>query len=162
MLIRIAKDEFTPRLRRLLALARHPREIMRAAGERLKSITEGNFNAVGSQYRPAAWPPKRDGTPSNLQKSNTLSRSFFLEFSDDSATVGNPMPYAAIHQFGGTITAKGKALCWVDGNGVKHFAKRVVIPARPFFPLQNGQLTHAAAAAITASAQRAAEQQANG
>jgi phage gpG-like protein len=156
MLFRLTRDDLTPALSRVAATARNPIAIMRAAGMVFKSITEGNFNSAGASFRPIPWKPKYDGSPSNLQKSTTMARSFHLEVTATTATVSNPMPYAAIHQFGGEIRPKsGGSLMWTAPDGAKVFAKKVTMPARPFFPVVNGKLTPAAEALILKAAERA-------
>ena len=51
----------------------------------------------------------------------------------DDVTLGTNVPYAAIHNYGGTIVPKnGKVLAFPGLGGVTIFAKKVVIPARPF------------------------------
>lgn len=101
-------DEVTPRLRAMAALGRNITPVLRAMGTTFKSITEGNFNSAGARFRPKPWAPKRDGSPSNLQLTTTMAKSFHLEVTNDKATVSNPMIYAAIHQFGGVIRAKNR------------------------------------------------------
>ena len=73
----------------------------------------GNFNDAGASYRPIPWAPKKDGSPSKLQKSGTLSRSFHLEATDERATVSTPVVYAATHQFGRTEGRGG----WTSNAG---------------------------------------------
>ena len=95
-----------------------PEPLLRAAGTTLLSLTLGNFSAHGAEYRPAPWAPKRDGTPATLKRSGTLSSSFHLTVSRASALLANPMPYAAIHQFGGQtpphriVPRRKQALAW--------------------------------------------------
>jgi phage gpG-like protein len=65
-----------------------------------------------------------------------------------SVSIGSDRKYAAIHQLGGVIKAKGKALVFMLG-GKKIFAKQVKIPARPFFPFtKDGTLIPIAAAKV--------------
>lgn len=130
--------------------------VWRSMGTTLKSITEGTFNSVGAAFRPKAWPPKRDGTPSILQQSTTLSKAFHLEVTRRSATVRNSTKYAAIHQFGGVIRAvNAKALRFTVG-GQTFYRKSVRIPARPFFPISDsGRLTEPAARMIARAGARA-------
>jgi phage virion morphogenesis protein len=46
---------------------------------------------------------------------------------------GTNVLYAAIHQFGGTILPrKGPFLIFTNAQGIKVFARKVVMPARPF------------------------------
>lgn len=162
MFCKVTHDDISPELRRLAATARNPTAVLRAMGMVFKSITEGTFNAVGASYRPTPWKQKRDGTPSNLQASTTLSKSFVLEVSSTYARVsvqGGAGVYAAIHQFGGDIYAKGKALTWVDAAGRRWFVKHVRIPPRPFFPVLNGRITPAAEEKIRRAGLRAISRQ---
>lgn len=161
-------------VRALLARARaavaRPEPVLRAAGTTLLSLILGNFSAHGAGFRPAPWPPKKDGSPATLKKSGTLSSSFQLSVSATAATISNPMPYAALHQFGGKTAPRvieprrARALHWISG-GRDHFARRVNhpgsnIPARPFVPISPaGDLTPAAAALIRAAAERALQRQ---
>ena len=158
----LTHDDVSPALSRLAATARNPIKVFRAMGNKFKAITEGTFNSAGASFRPTPWAPKRDGTPSNLQMSTTLSKAFHLEVTASYAKLSNATIYAAIHQFGGVIRPKGKALVWTDANGQKHFAKKVTIPARPFFPVVAGQLTAAAAKLIAAAGERAIARDAAG
>lgn len=156
----VTRDDISPALGKLAQSASNRLPVFRAMGTTFKSITEGNFNSVGASYRPILWKPKRDGTPSILQSQHpTLSKSFQLIVTNDSATVSNPMKYAAIHQFGGTIVPKnGKALKFQSG-GRWFTVKSVTIPARPFFPVINGQLTPAAEMKIARAGERAIARQ---
>ena len=48
-------------------------------------------------------------------------------------SIGTNVIYAAIHEFGGTIVPRTKAmLSWVSKSGERIFAKSVHIPARPY------------------------------
>lgn len=163
MFFRLDRNDLSPALSRLAAKAKNPVPVLRAMGTTFKSITEGTFNSVGASYRPKPWPPLADpeGVPSNLQKSTTLAKAFTLQVTAQSATVTNPMPYAAIHQFGGVIRPKTKKyLSWINSKGERVFAKMVTIPARPFFPVLNGKLTPAAEAKIEHAARRMIEREA--
>lgn len=154
----ITRDEWTPIFARMKALGRALTPVFRAMGTTFKSITEGTFNSVGASYRPSPWPAKRDGTPSILQSQNpVLSKSFHLAVTATGATLGNPMIYASIHQFGGVIKPKtAKALRFFSG-GRWWTVKKVTIPARPFFPLEPGgtKLTEPAATLIARAGERA-------
>jgi phage gpG-like protein len=163
-LFKVTRDDISPSLSRLARTAKNPVAVLRAMGTTFKSITEGNFSSFGAAYRPKPWPPLRDpeGKPSILQKSTTLAKAFHLEVTAHAATLSNPMPYAGIHQFGGIIRAKGKALSWVNSKGERVFAKMVTIPARPFFPVLNGQLTPKAEEKIGNAARRVIEREAAG
>ena len=163
VIFKLTQDGVSPELARLARTAKNPTPVLRAMGMVFKSITEGTFNSVGAAFRPIPWKNKRDGSPSNLQKSTTLSKSFVLTVTDQFAKVsvqGGANQYASAHQFGADIYPKsGGVLTWVDAKGRRWFAKHVHIPARPFFPVVNGQLTPAAAAKIKAAALRAIARQ---
>jgi len=141
----LTRDDISPRLSRMASAARNKLPVLRAMGTTFKSITEGTFNSVGAAYRPTPWPPKKDGTPSILQSASpTLSKSFHLTVTPEAATLLTPMPYAAIHQFGGRtkphriLPKRGKALKF-GGKfyaAVNHPGSN--IPARPFFPVDAG------------------------
>lgn len=155
--VKIEKDDITPALHRAIAGARNKRPILLAMGQTFKSITEGTFNSVGASYRPTPWKPKRDGTPSILQKSTMMAKSFHLEVSGDSATVSNSTIYAAIHQLGGVIRPKNKKALRFFSGGKWWMVKQVTMPARPFFPVLNGKLTEKAAKMIGNAARRVVE-----
>lgn len=135
------RDDISPKLSQMAAKARNPEKVLRSMGTTFMSITMGNFNDVGAEYRPKVWANKKDGTPSKLQKSGTLSRSFHLEVTSQHATVSNPVIYAATHQFGRT-----------EGRGAP-------IPARPFFPVLDGKLTPKAEEKIQRAGQRQMEKE---
>jgi phage gpG-like protein len=163
MLFRITHNDISPAFHRLLKLARNPQPVLRAAGNVFMSITMGTFNSVGASFRPITWEPKADGAPCNLQQSTTLARAFHLEVTNTTATVSNPMPYAAIHQHGGRIEAKNaKALRWIGDDGQPHFAKAVTMPARPFFPVVNDRLTEPAQRLVLAAGEKAVRRQYEG
>lgn len=148
------RDDISPAVTQMLATAKNPMKVLRSMGTTFKSITEGTFNSAGAAYRPKPWPNKRDGSASNLQRSTTLAKSFHLEVTDQYAKLSNPMIYAAIHQFGGTIKAKGKALVFHTADGHLIFARSVKIPARPFFPVLDGKLTPEAERLIVRAGER--------
>lgn len=132
-------DTLRPQLAKLQAAGKDTTPVMRSMGNVFKSITEGNFNSVGAQHRPAPWPAKKDGTAATLKKSGLLWHSFHLTVGKNLATLSNPTPYAAHHQFGSSkATGRGSGL-----------------PARPFYPVVNNQLTPYAQAQITAAGERA-------
>lgn len=136
-MFKVTRNDISPTLSRTIKGVKPPnrKRVLRAMGTTFKSITEGTFNSVGAQYRPKEWAPKKDGSPSNLQKTTTLAKSFALEVSDDTAKVSNPTKYAATHQFGRP-----------QGKGE--------IPARPFFSVVDGKLTPKAEEKIAAAARR--------
>lgn len=74
----------------------------------------------------------------NRHPTGNLVNSITYEVQQISATeweglIGPSAIYGAIHEFGGTIVPRtAKMLSWVDESGQRHFAHRVVIPARPY------------------------------
>ena len=151
---KVTRNDISPKLSKLAAAAKHPEPVFRAMGTTFMSITMGNFNDAGAEYRPKPWAPKKDGTPSKLQKSGTLSRSFHLTVTDKSAVVSNPTIYAATHQFGRPTKTTH---VHTDAAGKRSESQTVGgIPARPFFPVDDsGKLTPAAEEKIAAAGQRA-------
>lgn len=84
------------------------------------------------------------GTPGQpLRDTGRLERSITQRADANGVTVGTNLRQARIHQFGGVIKAKpGKRLAFPGPDGELIFAKRVTIPARPYFPLKrNGAET---------------------
>lgn len=145
---KLTRNDISPSLAKLARTAKNPQKVFRAMGTTFMSITMGNFKQDPS-YRPKPWPKKWGGEPSFLMLHNVLSRSFHLEVSDSYAKVGTPVIYAAIHQFGGVIKGKGKPLRTPFGPRWS-----VTIPARPYYPVENGKLTDKAAEKIKAAGER--------
>jgi phage gpG-like protein len=94
-----------------------------------------------------------------------MAHSFMLSVTATSATLSNPTPYAARHQFGdrdhvagvkiGTVKTKYATAKFAGSwNDVMSGSKGM--PARPFYPVINGKLTPAAENLITRAGQRAA------
>lgn len=158
--------------------------ILRAAGTKLLSLTLGNFNKAGADFRPHEWDAlskayaRRVGrTEATLKLRGVLSTSFRLEVSKNSAVMSSFVPYAAIHQWGGFIQQAPRVLAFKERGGFLSRraagkqttgAIRVAIsqghlvemPARPFVPVTpEGELTDAAAEQMISSAQRALDRQ---
>ena len=130
-------------LGQLLRNARHPRPMMRAIAAELLSITEDNFENEnwGGQI---PWKPTHRGGKI-LQKSGQLAASIHTASGSNFARIGTNKPYAAIHQFGGTIEAKNKPyLVFKVGDGFRR-VKQVKIPARPYLPISKGGTLQAGA-----------------
>ena len=130
-------------LGQLLRNARHPRLMMRAIAAELLSITEDNFENEnwGGQI---PWKPTHRGGKI-LQKSGQLAASIHTASGSNFARIGTNKPYAAIHQFGGTVKAKNKPyLVFKVGDGFRR-VKQVKIPARPYLPISKGGTLQAGA-----------------
>ena len=113
--------------------------LMRRLGERIQAWTQDRFDA-NQQQAPDGTPwaklnPKyAQNKPRHLQNrkltlSGHLRKSIRWQLLDSqSVLVGTNVKYAAIHQFGGTISPKkGKALAFGG-----RFVQSVTIPARPY------------------------------
>lgn len=154
---RLDRNDISPVVTRLIARARNPEPVLRAMGTTFKSITEGNFNSMGAEFRPIPWPPLKDppGKASILQRSTTMAKAFRLSVTSRTATLSNPTIYAPVHQFGATIKPQSaKRLSWVNSGGRRVFAKQVVIPPRPFYPVRNDKLTAEAETLIARAGER--------
>lgn len=147
------KDNLTPSIRRLAKGIKDKRPILEAMGLQLQSLALRAFNEPA--LRPKPWPNKRDGTPSTLRKDQALHQSLRRPpvVTQNSVTVSSDRVYAAIHQLGGVIRPKPgkKALRFKIGDRVV-FVKKVVMPARPFFPFDGERMTDTAQRKIAAVA----------
>jgi len=122
------KDTATPAIQRLRAKLTDLSPLNRSIGLGLVAITQRAFDEPN--LRPATWPPKKDGSISTLRKHGILWRSpRVITFDSLGVTIGSDRPYAAIHQL-------GKPFPWRRGQ-----KKGGDFPARPYFPILNGQLT---------------------
>ncbi|MCX6908049.1 MAG: phage virion morphogenesis protein [Verrucomicrobia bacterium] len=137
------QDRITPKL---LALARgiaDRRPILAAMGQKLRDYIVESF--TNPALRIATWDNKKDGKSSVLFKSGQLKKGIHVSsVTNDAVTVSTlDLPYAWIHQFGGTTRAhviealNKRALAWPGGA---HPVRRVnhpgsKIPPRPYFPI---------------------------
>lgn len=88
----------------------------------------------------ASWPPNRAGT-STLYRQGHLARSIDQRAGAIQLEVGSGLVYAAIHQHGGTISAKNKPrLTFMTPRGWRS-PKSVKIPPRPYLGVsaENGR-----------------------
>lgn len=82
----------------------------------------------------------RKGQP--LRDTGRLNRSITSRADADGVTIGTNVMYARTHQFGATIEPKkAKRLVFPGPGGKLIFAKKVVVPARPFLPLKKASGT---------------------
>lgn len=70
-------------------------------------------------------------------KTGTLRRSLHMETAVATRNgckilVGTDLKYAKIHEYGGTVKAKGRYLVFVGQDGKKVFVKSVTIKAQPY------------------------------
>ena len=140
--ISLDASELERGLGQLLKNARHPRPMMRAIAAELLSITEDNF--ARQRWGSRKWDPTKRGGKI-LQKSGQLAASIHTASGSHFARIGTNKPYAAIHQFGGTVKAKNKPyLLFKVGDGFRR-VKQVNIPARPYLPMSKGGTLQAGA-----------------
>jgi phage gpG-like protein len=114
---------------------------LKIIGEIVRTSIAENFLAGG---RPTAWKPS---IRSSMSGGNTLIDTKILMNSltvkpidNDTVAVGTTVDYAAIHQFGGTISAiNAKYLKFMRGGKGTPWASKqsVTIPARPFMMIQD-------------------------
>ena len=159
--IAIASDTLTPSLRNGQAAAHDMRPVWLAALTQIVSITKRSF--TDSSMRTTSWAPRsgvaakegarvyknqhgtfsaRDSRSSGsaggevklILKGTLLSSIRVVEVSADGGSVGSDRVYAAIHQLGGIIRPKNATSLVFTIGGIKIHAKKVTIPARPFFP----------------------------
>ena len=140
--ISLDASELERGLGQLLKNARHPRPMMRAIAAELLSITEDNF--ARQRWGSRKWDPTKRGGKI-LQKSGQLAASIHTASGNNFARIGTNKPYAAIHQFGGTVKAKNKPyLVFKVGDGFRR-VKQVKIPARPYLSISKGGTLQASA-----------------
>src|SRR5690242_6877903 len=119
-----------------------PDSVFMSIGELLIKSNVANFDEGG---RPVPWPPNKKGTPTlvgsgKLRDSGVISGvgSEFVE-----VAWGAGLPYAAIHQFGGTINHPGSSKLQVfQAGGKTVFAHgtrphQIQIPARRYLRIQD-------------------------
>ncbi|MCY1648180.1 phage virion morphogenesis protein [Caulobacter sp. SL161] len=125
----------TSGLRRMQARADDLRPVLADIGAELESSTVKRFvTNVAPDGVP--WPPsaraKEKPLTRTLVLTGDLRDSIHYVVESDAVEVGSALVYAGIHQVGGTITAKGKALAFTLFNGAFVMTKSVTIPARPY------------------------------
>ncbi|OYZ03497.1 MAG: phage virion morphogenesis protein [Polaromonas sp. 28-63-22] len=123
-------------LARMAALGQRPRPIWDAIGQYGESSTRLRFkNQAGPDGQ--RWKPSRraqiSGPGRTLIMKARLLRSITHRADNSGTSWGTNVIYAGIHQFGGTIKAKGGgALRFRLPGGGFVTVKKVTIPARPF------------------------------
>lgn len=146
-------------LQALMERMDNPRAFYGTVGERLLSSSKDRFREQNSPDG-SPWTPLKPATirarerngqlPLTILRSNTkgkaassLAGSLHYEASNTQVRVGSPLPYAAIHQLGGTIQ-KPASTRWMsgrrfakrseaeDGREVQIPAHKITIPARPY------------------------------
>lgn len=109
-------------------------DMSRVLAETARDLVDEGF-AESKAPDGTPWAPlsMRDGQP--LRDTRRLQSSFTYQTNARGFELGTNVEYAAIHQFGGTITPKrAKRLRFAGPNGAPVFASSVRIPARPMLP----------------------------
>ncbi|KOE31374.1 phage virion morphogenesis protein [Aggregatibacter actinomycetemcomitans] len=130
--------ELSRLLDKAVARLSRPKLMFAEMGEELLAIHFARFTA---QRAPdgTPWAPLKDWYRESKKKNadkiltldGHLSGTLRYQASDSGVVFGSDRPYAATHQFGGTITAKNAKALNVQGRP----AKSVTIPARPWLGL---------------------------
>lgn len=110
---------------------------MRGIGEIVRRSVEQNFAAGG---RPEKWEKShrvKEKGGQTLSDTGRLRRSFTVRGYPDRAEVGTNVKYAAIHQFGGVISARNRPYLRFKVGDQWVTKRSVTIPARPFLMVQN-------------------------
>ena len=109
--------------------------LMESVGDALVSGTLKRFDAeedpTGKKWKPSARASAEGGK--TLTDTALLRRSIDYAATPEKVMVGSNLPYARIHQKGGTDKPKkGKYLKFKGLDGKDVFVKEVMIPARPY------------------------------
>ncbi|MBV1702621.1 MAG: phage virion morphogenesis protein [Hyphomicrobiales bacterium] len=121
-------------------------ELKQGLGDLLVEQTRTRLEIEKTSPDGVAWPRTTDDRGALFVTGEHLARSIDRNVEGDGVEVGSGWVGARIHQFGGVIEAKGRALVFAVG-GKTVFAKKVTIPARPYLgisPANAIELEHTA------------------
>lgn len=136
--VEIDMVELAQLLNKAIKTLNEPKVLFEQMGEVLLDIHRTRFKLQkapdGTLWKPLSdW--YKDSKKYNQDKILTLRGhlrgTLRYQASDTGVVFGSDRPYAAIHQFGGTVTAKNAKALNVQGRPVKS----VTIPARPWLGL---------------------------
>lgn len=117
-------------------------ELMSSIGALGESQTRRRISEEKTSPDGAPWAPNRRGGSILVETGQHLLQSIAFTSSSAEAEWGSGWEFAHIHQDGATIVPKGAAALAIPlpGGGVA-FAKKAVIPARPFVGIsdENGE-----------------------
>ena len=120
-------------LSQLLQNIQNRRQMMVGVAAELLSMTEDNFES--ESWGGERWKETHRGGK-KLQLSGQLAANINTQSGNDFARIGSNKKYAAIHHLGGEIQAKNAEYLMIPiGNGRFARKKSVVIPARPYLPI---------------------------
>lgn len=135
-------DTLTPAIARVLAAAEDFTPAMAKIADQMETDTAFRFDDEKDPDG-VPWLPSQRAIRTGLKTlddTSHLERSFEAEHDALSASLGTNVLYAAIHQFGGTIRAKGKASGGADALNTPFGPRQsVTMPRRSFlgFGLDN-------------------------
>lgn len=116
--------------------------LMATVGETLVSGTVKRFadeeDPEGKKWEKSERASSESGQ--TLTDSARLRKSIDYAATPNKVMVGSNVVYARIHQLGGVIKPKGKALKFPGKDGNPVFAKQVTIPARPYLGVSKADL----------------------
>lgn len=113
------------------------KRVSRAVSEEAKMLVDEGF-ARGISPAGAAWAPLQVRAGQPLRDTRRLQSSLAPVDTGRGFRISTNVSYAAVHQYGATIRAKGKHGLY-SPKLKAHFGKKVKIPARPFLP-RDGKL----------------------
>lgn len=120
-------------LSQLLQNIQNRRPMMASMAAELLSMTEDNFES--ESWGGDKWQETHRGGK-KLQLSGQLAGNINTQSGNDFARIGSNKKYAAIHHLGGEITAKNAPYLMIPIGGGRFARKKsVVIPARPYLPI---------------------------
>ena len=140
--IEVDIKELSRVLDKAVARLSRPKLMFAEMGEELLAIHFARFTA---QQAPdgTPWAPLKDWYRESKKKNadkiltldGHLSGTLRYQASDTGVVFGSDRPYAAIHQFGGTIKPKNKKALKLGSGDDATYARSVTIPARPWLGL---------------------------
>lgn len=116
--------------------------LMASIGEALVSSTLKRFDAEEGPDGKKWQPSHRAAAESGKTLTNTahLRKSIDYAATPGKVMVGSNLPYARIHQLGGTIKPKKKYLKFKGKDGKDVFVKEVKMPARPYLGVSKADM----------------------
>lgn len=133
-------SSFSDEMDKLVRLAESP-ELMEGIGGRLEQLWRRAFDEP--DLRPSPWAPRKDKKkthPVLILSGKLASSPRVITFTANSVTLGSSRPYAAIHQFGGSVATRHTGYNFMSTAKPKQ--SYAYIPPRPSFPITaDGRLT---------------------
>lgn len=138
--VKVTDSGVLERIRAMLDSAQSLEPLHARIGAAILSQVQLGFRA-GRAPTGEAWAPLKSRSGQPLRDTGRLRNSIIPKADSEGVTVGTNVSYAAVHQFGATIRPKNKPfLMFKTGDGRFVRTKKVVVPARPFLPIDaNGQ-----------------------